>query len=61
MEHRQQIVENAKCRSLSDFQALAAKRGYKRGWAWNRWNISRWNTKAKDGSLVETNETVGLL
>lgn len=61
MEHRQQIVENAKCRSLADFQALAAKRGYKRGWAWNRWKISRWNTRAKDGVSVETNETVGLL
>ncbi len=61
MEHRQRIVENAKCRSLADFQALAKKRGWRPGWAWNRWKISRWNTRAKDGVGVETNETVGLL
>lgn len=61
MKHRQQIVENSKCRSLADFQALAKKRGWRSGWAWNRWKISRWNTRAKDGVSVETNETVGLL
>ena len=25
------------CKSLEDFQALAAKRGYKQGWAYYRW------------------------
>jgi superfamily II DNA or RNA helicase len=29
--------EEAKCKTLDDFRALAAKRGYKPGWAYFRW------------------------
>ena len=29
--------EISDCKSLEDFQALAAKRGYKQGWAYYRW------------------------
>lgn len=61
MEHRQQIIENAKCRSFQDYQALAKRRGYKPGWAYHRWKMSKWNTGRKSGVSVETNETVGLL
>ena len=61
MEHRQQIIENAKCRSFQDYQALAKRRGYKPGWAYHRWKMSKWNTRRKSGVTVETNETVGLI
>ena len=61
MEHRAMIIENAKCRSFQDYQALAKKRGYKNGWAYHRWKMSKWNPKSKSGMTVETNETVGLL
>ena len=36
--------EISDCKSLEDFQALAAKRGYKQGWAYYRWT-SRQNKR----------------
>ena len=36
--------EISDCKSLEDFQALAAKRGYKQGWAYYRWT-SRQNRR----------------
>ena len=45
--HRQQIIENAQCRTFQDFQKVAQKRGYKRGWAYHRWKMSKWNNKTE--------------
>ena len=34
---REERREEGKCRTLEDFRALAARRGYKPGWAYFRW------------------------
>lgn len=41
--------EEAACQTLDDFAALGTQRGYKRGWAWHRWQAKL----AKDGDTVK--------
>lgn len=41
---REDRREEGKCKTLDDFRALAAKRGYKPGWAYFRWQNRKRNT-----------------
>lgn len=41
LERRQRTSEEWKCKSLSDWEALAVKRGHNRGWAWHRFQGRR--------------------
>ena len=44
---RSRVYEESKCRTFNDFRELGKRRGHKPGWAWHRWNASKWNLKGR--------------
>jgi len=47
--------EEANCRTLEDFRALARQRGYKPGWAYFRWQARQRKAKIADFSFIKVN------
>jgi DNA repair protein RadD len=50
---REERREEGKCRTLEDFRALAARRGYKPGWAYFRWQSRQRKAKIADFSFIK--------
>jgi superfamily II DNA or RNA helicase len=50
---REERREEGKCRTLEDFRALAARRGYKPGWAYFRWQARK--RKSNPADFIKAN------
>jgi superfamily II DNA or RNA helicase len=50
---RARIWEESRCKTFSDFRELGKRRGHKPGWAWHRWNTSKWNKREENKQATD--------
>lgn len=62
-EHHQfvaQKIEERGCKSLADWERLAAIRGFKRGWAWHRWQLQQRKAAGRSARIDKVFDEHGL-